>query len=73
MINKELASSLGPLVKSANWRQIQDYIKYRLDFYNLQLQSATKWEDVKYYQGAIKELKRLGTLKEEAEGVMKNG
>jgi len=65
-MNKKDAEKLLILVNSRpNVDALEFYMGLRIDFLKDQLTSATSIEEVRKYQGAIEELKRLKTLRDE--------
>lgn len=44
---------------------LQEYMKVRLQYLHHQLELAQSFEDVKRYQGAIEEIRRLTHIREE--------
>lgn len=65
-MNKKNAEKLLGLVNSkSNMDAIVFYVDLRIDYLKEQLVSASTVEDLRRYQGAIEELKRLKTLREE--------
>lgn len=71
-MKKETARFLGPLVKTDKYyRALQDYALDRIEYHKGELVIAKTIEDVRFHQGAIKELKRFETLRETAEQAIK--
>lgn len=76
-MDKNLVLSLLPVVNDPHtFKTIKEYAEYRVSYYKDALSSARDIEEVRSYQGAIKELKRLVSLQDEvrqkAEELRKN-
>lgn len=66
MVSKELAQKLLPLVNDTEvMRDLQLYIASRIAFLKDELATAKTFEEVRAMQGAIKELNRFKTLRDE--------
>lgn len=65
-MNKELAKSLLYFVNDvATSEAYLKYASFRIDFLKEQLTSARDFEEIKGLQGAIRELRRFETLRDE--------
>lgn len=68
-MDKKQAKSLSPIVNS---KEVLDtlilYAELRIEENRKYLETASSFEQVKEYQGAIKEMKRFMTLREEVIG-----
>lgn len=65
------AQSLGPLVKSTQHSiALREYVVERIEYHTKQLESC-KEEELKFHQGAIRELRRFETLRDEVESTLK--
>jgi len=65
-MRKEVANELYALVNTkANMDALNLYVNLRIDFLKDELASATAWDTVQKFQGAIEELKRFSKLRDE--------
>jgi hypothetical protein len=66
------AHGLGPIVKSVNnYFSLKEYANERIEMHIKQLETCEE-KDVKFHQGALKELRRFATLREEVEETIIN-
>ncbi|QIG69474.1 hypothetical protein EVB79_104 [Rhizobium phage RHph_N3_13] len=65
-MNKELARDLAPIVNNKlNYDALLAYMDFRIEELKNRLVSATNMEEVKSIQGAIYEIGRLKSLRDE--------
>jgi hypothetical protein len=65
-MNKQLAIDLIPLVNSIDNRaSLEAYVGYRISDLLRQLETARDMEQVRAIQGAVTELRRFSTLRDE--------
>jgi hypothetical protein len=65
------AQGLGPIVKStSHYFALNEYITERLEYHISQLETC-KEDALKFHQGAIKELRRFETIREEVEATLR--
>lgn len=71
-IPKQIARDLGPLVNDPmDFKSLADYANYRIEQAQKALERANVFEQVKYAQGQIYELRLLLGLQEEAKASVK--
>lgn len=65
------AQGLGPIVKNHNHSfALSEYVNERIEYHIKELENCPE-EKLKIHQGAIKELRRFETLREEVEATLK--
>ena len=70
-MKSETAHGLGPIVKSPNhYFSLKEYALERIEYHIKQLESCDE-SNLKFHQGAIKELRRFETLRDEVEETVK--
>jgi len=73
-MNKELARDLSYVVNvKVNYDSLLAYMDFRIEELKNRLVSASNMEEVKSLQGAIEEIKRLKTLRDEVNMRGSNG
>lgn len=66
------AQGLGPIVKSVNLNfALKEYIVERIEYHMKELENCQE-DKLKFHQGAIKELRRFETLRDEVEATLKS-
>lgn len=69
----EVARKVLPLVNvKQNQDRMEHYINWRIDYLHSQLEQCATAEEMKTLQGQLKEVRRLLTLKEEANQAAKD-
>lgn len=63
----ETGRLLGPIVKGKHFHALKQYAEERIEWYHKQMESEIDSDKLRFYQGAIKELRRVETLDVEAE------
>jgi len=69
----EVARKVLPLVNvKQNNDRIEHYVNWRIDYLHQQLEQCATAEEMKLLQGQLKEVRRLLTLKDEANSAAKD-
>lgn len=73
MMTPEVARKILPIVNvKQNEDRLMHYITWRIEYLHQQLEICTSMDEMRSIQGQLKEVRRLATLKEEANQAAKD-